>query len=128
MTSLRVAPRADDDHPASCRCASQLIEPVTTGCVVEVSNHNQRSEVGVPNRRLCAGSATFDACGKAIQFQMHSKLRCAIHFRVEQQNWLVTCPNTPDLHFSSLVTTRWPASSRRVEPNCAKPNKSCSCQ
>jgi hypothetical protein len=37
---------------------------------------------------------------------MRDKLRSAIHFRIEQQNGLVTYRDAPDLHISRYTTER----------------------
>jgi hypothetical protein len=103
IARLRIAQGADHDQPAARRCASQIIKPVKTGFVIEVGEDDQRSEVGVPHRSLCARSGTLDAGGEALQFQVRGKLVGAIQVRIEQQNGLATYRDTPDWHLSSPV-------------------------
>jgi hypothetical protein len=53
LASIGITPSADNDHPGSQRCASQIIEPVKAGAVIEVRNDDQRSEVSVLQCRPC---------------------------------------------------------------------------
>jgi hypothetical protein len=56
IARLSIAQGADHNQPAARGCASQIIKPAKTSFVIEVGEDDQRSEVGVPHRGVCARS------------------------------------------------------------------------
>jgi hypothetical protein len=82
VASARIALRPDDYHPDSSRGPPQIIEPGKTVFVVEVSDHDQRSEVGVLEGLQRSRSAAFRVRWEANQFQLCGELCCPLHFRI----------------------------------------------